>query len=705
MAKDLEYYLAQARRIAEHREENAEKEIRKLYKSMLKDLQSFVADVYVKHAEDDKLTFALLQKAGYDARFLEEIEERISVASPKAARELHKLVEETYTIAYDGMVDAVLKGGNLDEAFAEAVAITPQQIKKIVKNPLMDIALEKNHRDIIYDIKRVVAVGLMNGDRYTTMAGRISTLLDNDKGPYKRACMIARTESHRVIEAGNHDASVEVDNELKNGDSGLRMCKTWKTMRDNRVRPNRVWKTKKGWRSAMGSGPDHMKMEGQTVLADEDFILQPEGKKAPCPGSTGIAGHDINCRCYVSYELLTDAEYFKKTGKHFPGYKGEQEEASNDSTLTRKEMREKIKEDKSDIADAKSRMRAVDRDIDKHNITEFDDLKGLKKSDISGRIKAIEDRLAEVDPIVHRLYDRPERGTPEYDKWREWSRGIDRNSIIEEQMQLAVEKSKLQSQLGKFDRYDEWKKWKADHPLAALQSQRTSLADEIKRLEDEIKDFTERLAAEPVLNLVDVLEDNKVVFREVKKHVKQLSESEIISTLAGGDMTQGSCASLGLAYMGQKGGLDVLDFRDGESRNFFSTRFNLDQISRLPGVKTIRETARSSVTAGNRLLKQVETGKEYYLVSGRHAAIVRKTEDGALQYLELQSARYSGWHDFDGNPRYTLKNRFGECSGYDVECFMIEVDSFKDSDDLKKLLGYINTSESSQRKGSYGTIK
>lgn len=323
--KDLEYYLAQARRIAEHREENAEKEIRKLYKSMLKDLQSFVADVYVKYAEDDKLTFALLQKAGYDARFLEEIEGRISVASPKAARELHKLVEETYTIAYDGMVDAVLKGGNLDEAFAEAVAITPQQIKKIVKNPLMDIALEKNHRDIIYDIKRVVAVGLMNGDRYTTMAGRISTLLDNDKGPYKRACMIARTESHRVIEAGNHDASVEVDNELKNGDSGLRMCKTWKTMRDNRVRPNRVWKTKKGWRSAMGSGPDHMKMEGQTVLADEDFILQPEGKKAPCPGSTGIAGHDINCRCYVSYELLTDAEYFKKTGKHFPGYKGEQE--------------------------------------------------------------------------------------------------------------------------------------------------------------------------------------------------------------------------------------------------------------------------------------------------------------------------------------------------------------------------------------------
>jgi len=368
-------------------------------------------------------------------------------------------------------------------------------------------------------------------------------------------------------------------------------------------------------------------------------------------------------------------------------------------------MREKIKEDKSSIADAKSRMRAVDRDIDKHYITDFDDLKGLKKSDISGRIKAIEDREKEIDPILDRYYNRPERGTPEYDAWREWKRSFDLTSITEEQMQLAEEKVKLQRQLGKFDRYDEWTKWKKDNPLDALQEQRTSLVDEIKRLEAEIKAFEDSLAANPVLDLVDKLEDNGVVCRAVKKHAKALTESEIISALAGGDLTQGSCASLGLAYMGQKGGLNVLDFRDGASRSFFSNRFNLDMISNLPGVKTTKEMARSSTTAGNKLLKHVETGKEYYFVTGRHAAIVRKTEDGVLQYLELQSARYSGWHNFDENPRYTLKTRFGETSGYDVEAFMIEVDSFKDSDDLKQLLGYINTADEAQRKGRHGTIK
>lgn len=708
--KDLEYYLAQARRIAEHREADAEKEIRKIYKALLKDLRGYVGDIHARHAAGDgTLTFAALQKAGYDARFLEEIEQRINVASRKEAKELHALVEETYRLSYESMVQGVAAQeiDGLDDVFAEAVAITPQQIKKVVKNPIMEVALEKNRKDIIYEIKMAVAVGLMNGDRYNTVASRITSLLNSEKGAYKKAVRIARTEMHRVREAGNHDASVEVDNELQKGTTGMRMTKKWMTMSDERVRPQRRSRGKGGWSSKMGKGANHMILHGQIVLEGDDFDLK-DGNTAPVPGSSGVAAHDINCRCYASYEMMTDEEYHAKTGKHFPGYKGKdkQEEAAEEKKMSRKEMRERIKEDKSLIGDAKSRMRAVDRDIDKHNITDFDDLKGLKKSDISDRIKAIDKRRAEIDPIINRLHDRPERGTPEYEAWREWRRNLtNRDSLIEEQMRLAVDKADLQRQLRRFDEFDEWTKWKKDNPLSALQSQKTSLMDEIKRLEDEIKAFEDILNANPVLNIVDRLEDNNVVFREVKKHVKQLAENEIISALAGGDLTQGSCASLGLAYMGQKGGLNVLDFRDGASRKFFSTTFNLEDISRLPGVKTTREMARSSTTAGNRLLKKVETGKEYYLVCGRHAAIVRKLDDGTLQYLELQSARYSGWHNFDGNPRYTLKTRFGECSGYDVESFMIEVDSFKDSDDLRQLLGYINTADSEQRKGRHGTIK
>lgn len=200
-----------------------------------------------------------------------------------------------------------------------------------------------------------------------------------------------------------------------------------------------------------------------------------------------------------------------------------------------------------------------------------------------------------------------------------------------------------------------------------------------------------------------------LAYNPVTNHASALSESEIISALAGGDRTSGSCASVGLAYVGQKQGWNVLDFRDGESRRFFSNSFNLHTLSEADGLKVLRAEGASSITVGNRLLKMCESGKEYYLCVGRHAAIVRKMDDGILQYLELQSSTRSGWTNFNGNPRFTLKNRFGctQTSGpseyYD---FMIDLnDSNFDTDEFKSLLGYINTAENEQRKGLSGTIK
>lgn len=715
--KDLDYYLAQARRISEHREAGAEDAIRKEFKKLLKELKGYIAEVHEKYAaEDGKLFFADLQKAGYDARFLEEIEKRIYVATPKVAKELHTLVEDTYDLAYKSMIEGVQKvadGADLGETFKEAVAITPRQIKKVVQNPIMDVALQKNHRDIVYDIKRAVAVGLMNGDRYTTIAQKITVALDKETGPYKNAMLIARTEAHRVREAGNNDAAMAVDKELQKGTTGRRMVKIWRTMKDERVRPQYVRKKKGGFAKGYSNkAANHMKLEGQAVLADEDFDLK-DGNFAPCPGSTGIAGHDCNCRCYISRKMLTDAEYFALSGKHFPGYKAEeeqqQEKPAEEGELTRRQMRERIKDDRKRITDMKSDMRDVELEIAEHHRTVFDDLKGLKKSDISDRIQAIEEREKIVNPIVDRLYNRPERGTPEYEEWRKWKETIDRNAIVEEQLRLASEKAALNSKLRRYERYEEWMKWRAEHPLEKLEAKKQSIADAIKRLEDEIKEFQERLEANVILTLADKLEDSGVARRAIKKHAKKLTESEIIATLAGGDRTSGSCASVGLAYIGQKQGWNVLDFRDGTSRAIFANSSALHKISLADGLKVHRADGASALTVGNRLLKKVEVGKEYYLCVGRHAAIVRKTEAGKLQYLELQSSRIYGWTDFDDNPKYTLRQRFGCTQSSDSSAyfdFMIDIDESNfDTDDFKELFSYLNTAENEQRKGTSGTIK
>lgn len=212
--------------------------------------------------------------------------------------------------------------------------------------------------------------------------------------------------------------------------------------------------------------------------------------------------------------------------------------------------------------------------------------------------------------------------------------------------------------------------------------------------------------------LIEGLQRMGVDYKAVTNHIKTLTDDEIIGAIAGGDRTEGSCASLGLVYIGQKQGWNVLDFRDGTSRIFFSKSNTLDTLSKMNGVVATRYgdvAGKSSCTLANNFLKTCEVGKEYLLAVGRHVSIVRKTADGKLQYLELQIANNSGWTKFNGNPRYTLTHRFGcsSASGHGERYdFMINItDSKFDTDEFKSLLGFINTSENEQKKGVGGYAK
>ncbi len=200
-----------------------------------------------------------------------------------------------------------------------------------------------------------------------------------------------------------------------------------------------------------------------------------------------------------------------------------------------------------------------------------------------------------------------------------------------------------------------------------------------------------------------------VKYYPVMKHTTTPSQKEIINVLSGWDKTNGSCASVGLAYIGQKKGLDVLDFRGGESQRFFSKKSNIVDILNL-NANVLTAKAKTQMTAGLRLLKDVEVGHEYYACIGNHASIIRKTEKGVLQYLELQAGGgKQGWTNFNKDLKYTLSNRFGarQTSFYvkDTIAYMIDIDDFTAVDDLKKLLGYINTEKVNQLKGTGGYVK
>lgn len=312
----IEKQLIQIRRIAEHRELDAEKKIRKLYKDLLKDLKQFIGYEYAGLAKNGELTYEVLAEKQYYARFLEEVQQRVDGIMPDVQQEITELVSDVYAVSYNGMTKAVTAA--TPEALRQSLGgldyVLPEQVRAGVNNDLIEKivlkeTLEKNRQQVIYNLKREINIGLTNGDRVNTMASRISKTLDND---YKKAVTVARTETHRVREEGFCGSAKTFDDQLKNLNAGVRMVKIWRTMKDERVRPNRGRGKKPAKR-----GANHVIMEGQTVLEDELFTLS-DGSKTAAPGLSGVAAQDINCRCYLRHTLMTDEDFFSATGRHFP---------------------------------------------------------------------------------------------------------------------------------------------------------------------------------------------------------------------------------------------------------------------------------------------------------------------------------------------------------------------------------------------------
>lgn len=218
------------------------------------------------------------------------------------------------------------------------------------------------------------------------------------------------------------------------------------------------------------------------------------------------------------------------------------------------------------------------------------------------------------------------------------------------------------------------------------------------------------ITKEPVPNTFTMAwaQNDKVEYNEVKKLQKELTTEEIIKKLGGGDQTKGSCSSLAFAYIGNRNGYDVLDFRGGISTEIFTTTRNIVEIANLDGIESKVIKRANDYNAVKELLTFVEEKKEYYLETGKHAAIIRIGNRG-FEYLELQSETENGFKKLDSS---VLKTRFGCQTSYSVggikfekSNVLIEVDSCKNSEEFKNLLGYINTAKDKQNKGEGGYAK
>lgn len=537
-----------------------------------------------------------------------------------------------------------------------------------------------------------------------------------------RSYRIARTEGHRIQNEARFDAQIAAKSK------GADVVKQWDATLDGRTRST------------------HRGLDGQIQEIEKPFE-SPGGGKAMFPGGFGIAAEDVNCRCaslqrakwaldadelktlkdraqYFNLDKTQDFEEFKtkyikaasSESDHLDGLKKQYQDITDNLDAAMAEL----KSDETKLLTGEYKEKKLEQlnsaygDVANLDEQEVEKLKLLssKNDELNARLQKVSDEF----------YNKPDRRTqPEaYAAWRS-----KRDELQNEIDKLYSEIADSENARTKLRKYNDYRR--RLESIEKNYSSKQELSSKVDSLTKRISAYNEALKKmedDPMFydkiyesNVRKFLEKTGVEYREVVQYSKTLTPEEIIARLGGGDLTEGSCASLGLAYIGNIEGYDVLDFRDGLSRKTFGTTLNLKEISKMKGVVSFEETGYNDVSNAKKLLNQMEAGKEYYLVTGQHASMVRKTSDGVLQYLELQSGSkdYSnGWHDFTayGSIDDTLRRRFGATKSTTIygtkiprNSFMIDADSLKGNPEFRKLLGYINTSESSQRKGEHGTVK
>lgn len=313
----LSELLYDIKRIAEHREKLSEKRIQAIYRTLSEDLDRFIADGYKKYADEDgRFYLSYLDAHNKRASFLQEIVNKVDNISPQIKKEIIDLIDETYDKSYSGMIKSFKQADTAKEFedITKDIDVNPHVLKQAVNNNIskltLPLVMEKHRQETIYQIQKELNIGLMQGDRYEKMAKRISERVNVS---YNKAMNITRTETHRNIESGFMDCAEHIQKGLDGSD--LIYAATWRTMKDEKVRPNQRRKTKKGWVTRKSkNGANHQMMEGITVKAGELFDLG-GGVKTKAPSQSGVAAHDCNCRCFLEYNLMTVEEFAKATGK------------------------------------------------------------------------------------------------------------------------------------------------------------------------------------------------------------------------------------------------------------------------------------------------------------------------------------------------------------------------------------------------------
>ena len=260
----------------------AEQGVGRQYGQMLREIRAVLQRTYDRYSlADGTLTYSQMVRYGRIDKLNAEIEEIARKYSGLVAGEIRGGLRKTVTNSYDLSRQAI-------ETAADRTirgVLKPEVVTAILQDPISGLTLNDRlavrRQDTVVTIRQELTRGLVRGDRYKDIAGRLQNSLEIDAG---KATRIVRTEGHRCMEAGK---KASLDHAAR---QGVELRKWWKDSDDERVRfGHRHMGRKYGKENA--------------IPYDEDFVNDLTGGVGPHPGALGTAEDDINCRCVMVIEV------------------------------------------------------------------------------------------------------------------------------------------------------------------------------------------------------------------------------------------------------------------------------------------------------------------------------------------------------------------------------------------------------------------
>lgn len=253
----------------------SEKDIQKNYKNTLEDLRTTIRKQYDKYEKSGKLDIKEMSKYDRIKKFDEEVKDRLS----NLYKDNNSLINATLTNICETTRDVVIDTAEKKTKKSLMAIKKNLDVEKTVNEEMAGLKWADrtaHHRgEVIYQVQKTLKEGLSQGSTYKEMSDRLTETLNKDVVQPMR---IIRTEGARV------HASTQMQAFDKMAEKGLKMTKKWVTAKDERVRDM------------------HRQMDGVVVPYEEDFTL-PDGTKTKMPHLSGVAKHDIHCRCIVTIDF------------------------------------------------------------------------------------------------------------------------------------------------------------------------------------------------------------------------------------------------------------------------------------------------------------------------------------------------------------------------------------------------------------------